>query len=196
GLVLYGGSIAPGRYRGRDVTVQDVFEAVGAHAAGTLSEQEVHALESVACPGAGACGGQFTANTMATALDFLGVSSPGLNEIPANHPGKPEAAVLAGRLAMKLVLEDRRPSQVLTREAFENAIASIAATGGSTNGVLHLLAMAREAEVDLKIEDFQTISQRTPLLVDLKPGGKYVALDVDNAGGWPVVAKRMVDGGY
>src|SRR4051795_10534719 len=152
GLVLYGGSIAPGRFRGRDVTIQDVFEAVGAHAAGSMSAGEVHALESVACPGAGACGGQFTANTMATVLDFLGVSAPGLNEVPATHPGKPEAAVKAGELAMKLVETDTRPSQILTREAFENAITSVAATGGSTNGVLHLLAIAAEAGVELSID--------------------------------------------
>src|SRR3982750_1303100 len=132
GLVLYGGAIAPGRFRGNDVTIQDVFEAVGAHAAGSMTDSEVHALESVACPGAGACGGQFTANTMATALDFLGVSAPGLNEVPATHPGKPQAAVAAGELAMKLVESDTRPSQVLTRAAFENAITAIAATGGST----------------------------------------------------------------
>src|SRR5215208_162270 len=144
GLVLYGGSIAPGRFRGRDVTIQDVFEAVGAHAAGSMTAGEVHALESVACPGAGACGGQFTANTMATVLDFLGVSSPGLNEIPATHPGKPAAAVAAGQLAMKLVREDVRPSALITRETLENAVASVAATGGSTNGILHLLAIARE----------------------------------------------------
>src|SRR5213079_2483875 len=167
GLVLYGGSIAPGRYRGRDVTIQDVFEAVGAHAAGSMSESEVHALESVACPGAGACGGQFTANTMATALDFLGVSAPGLNEIPANHPGKPQAAVRAGELAMKLVESDTRPSQILTREALENAIAAIAATGGSTNGVLHLLAIAAEAGVELSIDDFDTIASRTPIVADI-----------------------------
>jgi dihydroxy-acid dehydratase len=195
GLVLYSGSIAAGRYRGRDVTVQDVFEAVGAHAAGKMTENEVHALESVACPGAGACGGQFTANTMATALDFLGVSAPGLNEIPANHPGKPQAAVLAGELAMKLVDEDTRPSSVLTREAFENSIASIAATGGSTNGVLHLLAIAAEAGVELSIDDFDTISARTPIVADIKPGGRYVATDLFDAGGVGLVARELVRAG-
>src|SRR2546421_2570428 len=173
GLVLYGGSIAPGRYRGNDVTIQDVFEIVGAHAAGKVSEAEVHALESVACPGAGACGGHFTANTMATALDFLGISSPGLNEVPANHPGKPQAAVRAGELAMQLVESDARPSQVLTRESIENAIAAIAGTGGSTNGVLHLLAIAKEAGVDLSIDDFDTISEKTPIVADIKPGGRF-----------------------
>jgi dihydroxy-acid dehydratase len=195
GLVLYSGSIAPGRFRGRDVTVQDVFEAVGAHAAGTMTESEVHALESVACPGAGACGGQFTANTMATALDFLGVSAPGLNEIPANHPGKPQAAVLAGELAMRLVDEDRRPSSVLTREAFENAIAAIAATGGSTNGVLHLLAIAAEAGIELSIDDFDTIAARTPIVADIKPGGRYVATDLFQAGGVGLVARELVRAG-
>jgi dihydroxy-acid dehydratase len=195
GLVFYSGSIAAGRYRGRDVTVQDVFEAVGAHAAGSMSENEVHALESVACPGAGACGGQFTANTMATALDFLGVSAPGLNEIPANHPGKPQAAVLAGELAMKLVLENTRPSSVLTREAFENAISAIAATGGSTNGVLHLLAIAAESGVELSIDDFDTIAARTPIVADIKPGGRYVATDLFHAGGVGLVARELVRAG-
>jgi dihydroxy-acid dehydratase len=195
GLVLYGGSIAPGRYRGRDVTIQDVFEVVGAHAAGAATDSEVHALESVACPGAGACGGQFTANTMAMALDFLGVSAPGLNEIPANHPGKPQAAVKAGELAMKLVLEDTRPSSILTREAFENAIAGIAASGGSTNGVLHLLAIAAETGVELSLDDFDTISARTPIVADIKPGGRYVATDLFKAGGVGLVARELVEAG-
>ena len=195
GLVLYGGSIAPGRHRGRDVTVQDVFEAVGAHAAGTMSEGEVHALESVACPGAGACGGQFTANTMATALDFLGVSERGLNEIPAAHPGKPQAAVRAGRLALELVERDVRPSQVLTREAIENAIAAVAATGGSTNAVLHLLAIAHEAGIDLTIDDFDTIAARTPIVADIKPGGRFVATDLFRAGGTSLVARELVNAG-
>src|SRR6478735_859206 len=194
-LILYGGTIAPGRYRGHDVTIQDVFEAIGAHAAGKITDREVHALESVACPGAGACGGHYTANTMATALDFLGVSSPGLNEIPANHPGKPQAAVRAGELAMKLVESDTRPSQVLTREAFENAITSIAATGGSTNGVLHLLAIAAEAGVELSIDDFDTISARTPIVADIKPGGRYVATDLFKAGGVALVARELVRAG-
>jgi dihydroxy-acid dehydratase len=195
GLVLYSGSIAPGRYRGRDVTIQDVFEVVGAHAAGTAAESEVHALESAACPGAGACGGQFTANTMATVLDFLGVSAPGLNEIPAVHPAKQQAAVRAGELAMKLVLEDIRPRSILTREAFENAIAAIAATGGSTNGVIHLLAIAAEAGVELRIDDFDTISARTPIVADIKPGGRYVATDLYRAGGVGLVARELVNAG-
>jgi dihydroxy-acid dehydratase len=195
GLVFYGGSIAAGRYRGKDVTIQDVFEAIGAHAAGRITDGEVHALESVACPGAGACGGQFTANTMAIALDFLGVSPPGLSEVPATHPGKPQAAVSAGELAMKLVVEDRRPSQVLTREAFENAIAAIAGTGGSTNGVLHLLAIASEVGIELSIDDFDTISSRTPIVADIKPAGRYVATDLFKAGGVALVARELVRAG-
>jgi dihydroxy-acid dehydratase len=195
GLVFYNGSIAPGRFRGRDVTIQDVFEAIGAHAAGTMSEGELHALESAACPGAGACGGQFTANTMATVLDFLGVSAPGLNEVPATHPGKPAAALAAGKLAVQLVREDKRPSEVLTREAFENAIASVAATGGSTNGVLHLLAIAREAGVDLTLDDFDTIASRTPIVVDIKPAGRFVATDLYRAGGVALVARELVGAG-
>ncbi|HEV7640359.1 MAG TPA: dihydroxy-acid dehydratase [Gaiellaceae bacterium] len=195
GLVFYGGSIAAGRYRGKDVTIQDVFEAVGSHAAGSMTDNEVHALESVACPGAGACGGHFTANTMATALDFLGVSAPGLNEVPATHPGKPHAAVAAGELAMKLVESDTRPSSVLTREAFENAITAIAGTGGSTNGVLHLLAIAKEVGVELSIDDFDTISGRTPIVADIKPGGRYVATDLFEAGGSALVARELVRAG-
>jgi dihydroxy-acid dehydratase len=195
GLVLYSGSIAPGRYRGKDVTIQDVFEVVGAHAAGTVTDREVHALESVACPGAGACGGHYTANTMAATLDFLGISAPGLNEIPANHPGKPQAAVLAGELAMKLVVGDVRPSSVLTRESFENAITAVAATGGSTNAVLHLLAIAAEAGIELSIDDFDTISARTPIVADIKPGGRYVATDLFRAGGVGLVAREMVNAG-
>ena len=195
GLVFYNGSIAPGRFRGRDVTIQDVFEAIGAHAAGTMSEGELRALESAACPGAGACDGQFTANTMATVLDFLGVSAPGLNEVPATHPGKPAAAVAAGKLAVKLVREGTRPSDVLTRDAFENAIASIAATGGSTNGVLHLLAIAREAGVELTLDDFDTIASRTPIVVDIKPAGRFVATDLYRAGGVALVARELVGAG-
>jgi dihydroxy-acid dehydratase len=195
GLILYNGSIAPGRFRGRDVTIQDVFEAVGAYAAGTMSDGELHALESVACPGAGACGGQFTANTMATVLDFLGVSSPGLNEIPAMDPAKPGAAVAAGRLAMQLVREDVRPSSLLTRESFLNAIASVAATGGSTNGVLHLLAIAREAGIELSLDDFDEVASRTPIVVDIKPGGRFVANDLYRAGGVALVARELAGAG-
>ena len=194
-LILYSGTIAPGRYRGQDVTIQDVFEIVGAHAAGKVTDREVHALESVACPGAGACGGHYTANTMATALDFLGISSPGLNEIPAGHPGKPQAAVRAGELVMKLVEDDTRPSQVLTRQSIENAIAAIAGTGGSTNGVLHLLAIAREAGIELEIDDFDRISARTPIVADIKPGGRFVATDLFRAGGVSLVARELVAAG-
>jgi dihydroxy-acid dehydratase len=195
GLVLYNGSIAPGRFRGRDVTIQDVFEAVGAHAAGTMSAADVHELESVACPGAGACGGQFTANTMALALEFLGISPAGLNDIPAVHAGKGAAAEQAGRLALDLVRGDVRPSSVITREALENAIAAIAATGGSTNGVLHLLAIARELDIDLELEDFEEIAARTPVVADLKPGGRFVATDLHAAGGLALVARELVAGG-
>jgi dihydroxy-acid dehydratase len=195
GVVLYGGSIAPGRYRGRDVTVQDVFEAVGAHAAGTMSEGEVHALESAACPGAGACGGQFTANTMAMALDFLGLSVRGLNDIPATHPGKSQAALTVGERVMEVVENDIRPSQVLTRQAFENAIAAVAASGGSTNAVLHLLAIAHEVGVELSIDDFDTIATRTPIVADIKPGGRFFATDLFRAGGTSLVARELVHAG-
>jgi dihydroxy-acid dehydratase len=195
GLVFYNGSIAPGRFRNRDVTIQDVFEAVGARAAGRMSDEDVHALEDVACPGAGACGGQFTANTMALVIDFLGISPRGLSGIPAMYPSKTEAAREVGRLAMDLVRNDTRPSQILTREAFENAIAAVAGTGGSTNGVLHLLAIAREAGVPLELDDFDSISERTPIVADLKPFGRYVATDVYEAGGIGLVARELVGAG-
>jgi len=195
GLVLYNGSIAPGRYRGRDVTIQDVFEAVGAHAAGTLSPAELHELEGVACPGAGACGGQFTANTMSTALEFLGISPGGLNGIPALDPAKGEAAAQAGRLVMDLVRGDVRPSQIVTREALENAAASVAATGGSTNGVLHLLAIAYELGIPFELEDFDRIAARTPVVASLKPGGRFVATDVYEAGGVALVARELMKNG-
>jgi dihydroxy-acid dehydratase len=192
GLVLYNGSIAPGRFRGRDVTIQDVFEAVGAHAVGAMTAAELHELEGVACPGAGACGGQFTANTMATALDFLGISPAGLNGIPALHPEKNAAAEQAGRMAMELVRGDVRPSQIVTREALENAIAAIAATAGSTNGVLHLLAIARELGVPLALDDFDAIAARTPVVASLKPGGRFVATDMFEAGGVALVARELL----
>src|SRR5216683_7423435 len=178
GLVLYNGSIAPGRFRGRDVTIQDVFEAVGAAAAGTMSNADVHELEGVACPGAGACGGQFTANTMATVVEFLGISPAGLNDIPATDPAKTDAAYEAGKIAMRLVRDDIRPSQVITRDALENAAAAVAATGGSTNGVLHLLAIAHELGIPLELEDFDRIAERTPIVADIKPGGRFVATDL------------------
>jgi dihydroxy-acid dehydratase len=195
GLVLYNGSIAPGRWRGRDVTIQDMFEAVGRHAVGALSDDELHDLEGVACPGAGACGGQFTANTMAMAIDFLGISPAGLSGIPATEPGKPAAAEAAGRMAVELVRAGTRPRDIVTRQALENAITSVAATGGSTNGVLHLLAIAREAEVDLSIDDFQTIAERTPVVASLKPGGRFVATDLYRAGGVALVVRALADRG-
>jgi dihydroxy-acid dehydratase len=191
GLVLYNGSIAPGRWRGRDVTIQDVFEAVGRHASGSMSADDLHDLEGVACPGAGACGGQFTANTMATALDFLGISPAGLSEVPAAEPGKKAAAEQAGRLLMDLVRDDVRPLDIITKPAVENAIASVAATGGSTNGVLHLLAIAREAGIDVSIDDFHDIAARTPVVASLKPGGKYVATDLYRAGGTALIMKEL-----
>jgi dihydroxy-acid dehydratase len=195
GLVLYGGSIAPGRFRGRDVTIQDVFEAVGACAAGRMTPEDLHELEDRACPGAGACGGQFTANTMATALEFLGLSPMGTAGVPAADPTRAEVGREAGRRTMTLLREDLRPSRILTRKAFENAIAAVAATGGSTNGVLHLLALAREAGVPLVIDDFDAVSRRTPLLADLKPGGRFVATDLQAAGGTRLVARRLLDAG-
>jgi dihydroxy-acid dehydratase len=195
GLVLYSGTIAPGRYKGRDITIQDVFEAVGAHAAGTLSDAELEEIEAVACPGPGACGGQFTANTMSCVLEFLGLSPAGANGVPAMDERKAQVARHCGELAVRLVAGDIRPRHVLTREAFENAIASIAATGGSTNGVLHLLAIAEEAGIRLDIDDFDRISSRTPILASLKPGGAFVATDLDAAGGLGVLMKRLVEGG-
>jgi len=195
GLVLYNGSIAPGRFRGRDVTIQDVFEAVGAHAAGTMSAADVYELENVACPGAGACGGQFTANTMATALDFLGISPPGLNGIPAADPQKSTAAEHAGGLVMALIRADVRPSAIITRAALENAVAAVAATGGSTNGVLHLLAIARELGLPLDLDDIDRIAARTPIVADLKPGGRYLAADLYTAGGFGLVARELLRAG-
>ena len=195
GLVLYNGSIAPGRFRGRDVTIQDVFEAVGAAAAGQMSNADVHELEGVACPGAGACGGQFTANTMATALEFLGISPAGLNDVPATDPAKREAAYETGRIAMRLVRDDVRPSQVVTREALENAAAAVAATGGSTNGVLHLLAIAHELGIELTIDEFDRIAERTPVVADIKPGGRFVATDLHAAGGVALVARELLKAG-
>ena len=196
GVIMYGGTIMPGHYKGRDLTVLDVFEAVGANAAGKMSDEEFLAIENAACPGAGACGGQYTANTMATVMEMIGLSPMNTASVPQVDPRKHQVAFRCGEVIMDAVKNERKSRDIATRKAFENAIASVAATGGSTNAVLHLLAMAREAGVDLKIDDFQTISARTPLLVDLKPGGKYVAYDVDKAGGWPVVAKRLADGGY
>ena len=196
GVVLYGGSILPGHYHGRDLTVQDVFEAVGANAAGRIDAAELLAIENAACPGAGACGGQFTANTMATVMEMIGLSPMSTAAVPQVDPRKEEVAYRCGQVVMDAVRANRRPRDIVTRQAFENAIAAVAATGGSTNAVLHLLALAHEAGVELSIDDFQTISARTPLLVDLKPAGHFVAVDVDKAGGWAVVAQRLVAGGY
>ena len=195
GLVLYGGSIAPGRWEGRDVTIQDVFEAVGAHAAGALTDARLAALEDAACPGPGACGGQFTANTMSTACELLGVSPMRVNGVPAMSEEKAGAARRAGAIVMDVVRADLRPRRIVTREAMENAIAAVAATGGSTNAVLHLLAIAREAGVPLAIDDFDRISARTPLLADLKPGGRFVATDLHRAGGIGLVARRLQEAG-
>jgi dihydroxy-acid dehydratase len=195
-LILYGGSIAPGRYKGKDVTIQDVFEAVGANAAGRMTDAELLEIENVACPGAGACGGQYTANTMATVMEFIGLSPFGSSSVPATDPRKYEVSFECGKLIMDILRRGVKPSGVLTAKAFENSIASVAATGGSTNAVLHLLAMAREAGVPLEIDDFDRISSRTPLLADLKPGGKYVAVDMHKAGGVPVLARWLTEGGY
>ena len=195
GLILYGGSIAPGRWEGHDVTIQDVFEAVGAHAAGHMSDERLAALENSACPGAGACGGQFTANTMSTVCELIGISQLSHNVVPALDEKKDEVARESGRLVMDLVRADRRPRQVMTREALENGIASVAATGGSTNAVLHLLAIAREAGVELSLDDFDRVSRRTPLLADLKPSGRFVATDLYRAGGSRLLAKRLKEAG-
>jgi dihydroxy-acid dehydratase len=193
GLVLYGGTIAAGRYHGKDVTIQDVFEAVGANAAGKMSDQDLKQLEDVACPGAGACGGQYTANTMSTVMEMIGLSPMGFNSVPATDSQKDAVAAECGKIVIDLLRTGTRPSDILTRKAFENAIASVAATSGSTNSVLHLLAIAREAGVPLKIDDFQKVSQQTPLLADLKPGGRFVAADMHRAGGVRLLARRLLD---
>jgi dihydroxy-acid dehydratase len=195
GVMLYGGSIAPGRFRGHDVTIQDVFEAVGAHAAGDMSDEDLDELEKVASPGAGACGGQFTANTMAMAFEFLGISPMGSAMVPAEHAGKADVAIAAGRLMMDVLDRGLRPRDIITKDSLENAITAIATSGGSTNGVLHLLAVAREAGVELDIDDFDRISERTPMLCDLKPGGRYVATDLFAAGGNELVGKRLLEAG-
>jgi dihydroxy-acid dehydratase len=195
GLILYGGSIAPGHFRGKDVTVGDVYEAIGANAAGRMSDADLRDLENVACPGAGACGGQFTANTMAMVLEFIGLSPMGTTSVPAIDPRKDEVALRCGQLTMDILRRGVTPRDILTRQAFENAIAGVAASGGSTNAVLHLLAMAREVGVPLTIDDFDIISKRTPLLADLKPGGRYVAVDLDRAGGVPLLVQRLVSAG-
>jgi dihydroxy-acid dehydratase len=194
-LLLYGGSIAPGRWHGRDVTILDVFEAIGAHAAGDMSDEELHELEGVASPGAGACGGQFTANTMACAFEALGISPGGSAMVPAEDDEKGTVAEKIGELAMRVLSEDLRPSRVITRDSLENAIACACASGGSTNVVLHLLAVAREAGIELGIDDFERISRATPLLADLKPGGRFVATDLYRAGGVPLILNRLAEAG-
>jgi dihydroxy-acid dehydratase len=194
-LMLYGGSIMPGQFQGRNVTIQDVFEAVGRHAAGRMTDAELKDLEDHACPGPGACGGQFTANTMAIAFEFLGISPMGMNGVPAMDPRKDDVAFQCGQMVMELLKRDLRPRQIITRKAIENAIAAVATTGGSTNAVLHLLAVAREAGVRLTIDDFDRINRRVPLLADLKPGGRFTAADLYAAGGTTLVARRLLDAG-
>jgi len=193
GLVLYGGSIAPGKFEGHSVTIQDVYEAIGSHSHGGMSDARFKALEDSACPGAGACGGQFTANTMALVSEFLGIAPMGLSSVPATDAGKAHAGHRAGELVMELLRGDVLPSKIITRTAIENAIAGVAATGGSTNSVLHLLAIANEAHIPLTIDDFDHISRRVPIIADLKPGGRFVATDLYAAGGTALVAKRLVD---
>ena len=194
GMVLYGGTIAAGSFRGKDVTIQDVFEAVGANAADKISDDDLKALEDVACPGAGACGGQYTANTMSMVMELIGLSPMGFNSVPAMDSQKDQIAFDCGKVVMNLLQKGIHPADILTRAAFENAIAGVAVTGGSTNAVLHLLALAREAGVELQIDDFQTISQRTPLLADLKPSGRFVAADMHRAGGVRLLARRLLRG--
>jgi len=194
GMILYGGTIAPGTYRGKDVTIQDVYEAIGANVAGKMSDADLKELEDVACPGAGACGGQYTANTMSTVMEMIGLSPMGFNSVPAMDPQKDQISFDCGKVVMNVLQKDLKPRDILTREAFENAIASVAATGGSTNAVLHLLAIAREAGVPLDIDDFQTVSERTPLLADLKPSGRFVAADMHRAGGIRLLAQKLLRG--
>jgi len=193
GLVLYGGSIAPGKFEGHSVTIQDVYEAIGSHSHGDMSDARFKALEDSACPGAGACGGQFTANTMALVSEFLGIAPMGLSSVPATDAGKGQAGHRAGGLVMELLRGDVTPSKIITKAAIENAIAGVAATGGSTNSVLHLLAIANEAHIPLTIDDFDRISRRVPIIADLKPGGRFVATDLYAAGGTALVAKRLLD---
>jgi dihydroxy-acid dehydratase len=195
GLILYGGSIAPGQFEGHAVTIQDVYEAIGKHARGGMTDAQLKSLEVSACPGAGACGGQFTANTMAMVCEFLGIAPMGLSSIPATNAGKAAAGHRAGELVLELLRRDLTPSKIITKAAIENAIAGVAATGGSTNSVLHLLAVANEAKIPLSIDDFDRISSRVPIIADLKPGGRFVATDLYAAGGTALVAKRLLEAG-
>ncbi len=195
-LMLYGGSIAPGHYQGRDLTIQDVFEAMGAYGDGRISLEELQAVENAACPGPGACGGQFTANTMAMVGEILGISPMGSADVPAMSEAKDDVSLHAGEMILDLIRHDRRPSKIITRKALENAIAAVAASGGSTNGVLHTLAFAREAGIEFTIDDIEAISHHTPLIADLKPTGKYTAIDMHNAGGNRLLAKILLEGGY
>jgi dihydroxy-acid dehydratase len=196
GLILYGGSIAPGQFEGHAVTIQDVYEAIGKHARGGMTDAQLKSLETTACPGAGACGGQFTANTMALVCEFLGIAPMGLSSVPATNAAKGNAGYRAGEMVMDLLRRDVTPSKIITKAAIENAIAGVAATGGSTNSVLHLLAIASEANIPLSIDDFDRISSRTPILADLKPAGRFVATDLYAAGGTALVAKRMLEGKF
>jgi len=195
GLILYGGSIAPGEFEGHPVTIQDVYEAIGSHSSGKMSDERLLALEKSACPGAGACGGQFTANTMALVSEFLGIAPIGLSNVPATNAGKAAAGERAGEMALDLLRGDITPCKIITKTAIENAIAGVAATGGSTNAVLHLLAIANEAKLPLSIDDFDRISSKTPIIADLKPGGRFVATDLFAAGGTALIAKRMLEAG-
>jgi dihydroxy-acid dehydratase len=195
GLILYGGSIAPGQFEGHAVTIQDVFEAVGMHGRGKMTDAQLRSLEGAACPGAGACGGQFTANTMALVCEFLGIAPMGLSSVPATNAAKGNAGHRAGELVLDLLRRDLTPSKIITKAAIENAIAGVAATGGSTNAVLHLLAIANEAKIPLSIDDFDRISSRVPIIADLKPGGRFVATDLYAAGGTALIAKRMLEAG-
>ena len=195
GLILYGGSIAPGEFEGHPVTIQDVYEAIGSHSSGKMSDARLLALEKSACPGAGACGGQFTANTMSLVSEFLGIAPIGVSNVPATNAAKAAAGERAGELVLDLLRRGVTPSQIITKSAIENAIAGVAATGGSTNAVLHLLAIANEAKLPLSIDDFDQISSKTPIIADLKPGGRFVATDLYDAGGTALIAKRMIEAG-
>ncbi|MGH9121472.1 MAG: dihydroxy-acid dehydratase, partial [Acidimicrobiales bacterium] len=196
GVLVYSGSILEGRFQGRQVAIGDIFEAIGAVTTGQMSEADLAELEAQVCPGPGACGGQYTANTMSMVMEVLGLAPVGYNSIPAVDPARQAATEQLGQLTMRALEQDLRPSQLLTRRSFENAIAAVAASGGSTNAVLHLLALAREAKIELNIEDFDRISKRTPLLCDLKPGGRFWAPELKRAGGIALLTQRLIEGGY